>query len=263
MLVAESRLAEAAGVRPLREVSERGDTDEGRIKWEARVAPWEAPTAEPELGRVTENMPTRLYRIEVDVTFPGLAGGKQEDLARDPAARGKGPEVSRVARPPDRRRARGFTLLELVVALTLLALMSVVLFGALGFAGRSWEGGEAKAEQVSGMRLSEGYLRAQIESMHPLRMRKIAEFPLLFGGDEDELRYAAPLPSRVTGGGIWYYRLAVAKDGERSRLVLERIVPDVDAAAVPEFNEPDRSILAEDIATLASGTTDATRGPRR
>lgn len=158
--------------------------------------------------------------------------------------------MSRAARPPGRRRARGFTLLELVVALTLLALMSVVLFGALGFAGRSWEGGEAKAEQVSAMRLSEGFLRAQIESMHPLRMRKIPEFPLVFAGTRDELRYAAPLPSRISGGGIWYYRLAVRKEDEHSRLVLERTIPDVDATSLPEFNEPDRSILAEDIAEL-------------
>jgi general secretion pathway protein J len=147
-------------------------------------------------------------------------------------------------------RARGFTLLELVVALTLLALMSAVLFGSLGFAGRSWEGGEAKAEATAAMRLSEGFLRAQLEAMHPLRMRKIAEFPLLFGGTRDELRYAAPLPARITGGGVWYYRLAVKSEGERSRLVLERMVPDVDAAALPEFDGTDRSILAEDIAEL-------------
>jgi general secretion pathway protein J len=153
-------------------------------------------------------------------------------------------------RPRARALARGFTLLELIVALSLLALMSTVLFGALRFAGRSWEGGEAKAEATSGMRLSEGFLRAQIESMHPLRMRKVAEFPLLFSGTRDELRYAAPLPSRVTGGGIWYYRLAVVAEGDRSRLVLERIVPDVDAADIPGFDQADRSILAEDIESL-------------
>lgn len=153
-------------------------------------------------------------------------------------------------RPSRSRRALGFTLIELLVALTLLALMSTVLFGALGFAGRSWEGGEAKAEAVSSMRLSEGFLRSQLESMHPLRMRKIVEFPLVFAGTRDELRYAAPLPSRISGGGIWYYRLAVRKDDQRSRLVLERTIPDVDAAALPEFDEPYRSILAEDIAEL-------------
>lgn len=147
-------------------------------------------------------------------------------------------------------RAHGFTLLELVVALTLLALMSAVLFGSLGFAGRSWEGGEAKAEATAAMRLSEGFLRTQLEAMHPLRMRKIAEFPLLFGGTRDELRYAAPLPARISGSGVWYYRLVVKSEGERSRLVLERMVPDVDAAAIPAFDGADRSILAEDIAEL-------------
>ena len=90
------------------------------------------------------------------------------------------------------RHSRGFTLIELVVALTLLALMSTVLFGALGFAGRSWEGGEAKAEQVGSMRLAEGFLRSQLESAHPLRMRKMAQFPLLFNGTETEIRKSYP-----------------------------------------------------------------------
>jgi len=163
--------------------------------------------------------------------------------AGSPPARGRRPATP----------AGGFTLLELVVALTLLALMSTVLFGALGFAGRSWEGGEAKAEASSSMRLSEGFLRAQLESMHPLRMRKVADFPLLFGGTSDELRYTAPLPARITGGGVWYYRLAVTREGERSRLTLERTVPDVDAASPPGFDGADRSILAEDIGELKVG----------
>jgi general secretion pathway protein J len=145
------------------------------------------------------------------------------------------------------RRQHGFTLLELVIALTLLALMSGVLYGALGFAGRSWEGGEAKAEETSSMRLSHTFLRAQLEGQHPLRMRKMPEHPLVFAGSRDELRYAAPLPPRISGGGIWYYRLAVVREGDRSRLVLERQVPDLDAGSLPEFERADRSILAEDI----------------
>jgi len=75
VLLAESRLAEAASTRPLREATERGDADEGRVKWETRVVPWDAPGVDAELARVSETMATRLYRIEVDLTFPGLAGG--------------------------------------------------------------------------------------------------------------------------------------------------------------------------------------------
>lgn len=154
------------------------------------------------------------------------------------------------------QRARGFTLLELVIALTLLALMASVLYGALGYAGRSWEGGEAKAEATAGMRLSHGFLRTQLEAQHPLRMRKIVEFPLLFTGTREELRFAAPLPARITGGGIWYYRLLVKRENEQSRLVLERMLPDVEAAALPEFDKIDKteaSILADNVKELRVG----------
>jgi general secretion pathway protein J len=72
----------------------------------------------------------------------------------------------------------------------------------------------------------------------------------VFVGESGEMRYAAALPARVSGGGLWYYRLAVAKEGERSRLILQRAVPDLDATALPEFVDADRSILAEDIGEL-------------
>jgi general secretion pathway protein J len=148
------------------------------------------------------------------------------------------------------RTQRGFTLLELVVALALVALMASVLYGALGFAGTAVDKGEAKAEANASMRLTEEFLRQQLEGQHPLRMRRMAEFPLLFGGTRDELRYAAPLPLRVSAGGMWYFRLRVDHDDARSPLVLERMVPDLAAARLPDFTTPERSILAEDIGEI-------------
>ena len=77
VLVAESRLAAAANAQPLVEASERGDADDGRIRWETRVKAWEPPNVDPELARISEGMTTRLYRVEVDVRFPGLAGSER------------------------------------------------------------------------------------------------------------------------------------------------------------------------------------------
>lgn len=74
MLVAESRLAAAASALPLVESAERGNADDGRLQWEARVKAWEPPDVVPELAKVSEGMLTRLYRVEVDVRFPGPAG---------------------------------------------------------------------------------------------------------------------------------------------------------------------------------------------
>lgn len=150
---------------------------------------------------------------------------------------------------------RGFTMIELMIALVLLALMSAVLFGSLNLAGRSSDAGNAKAEASSGMRLAENYLRTQLAAQHPQRMRKAAEFPLLFGGEADQLRYAAPMPGRVGLGGMWYYRLKLDTVPGRTKpsLVLERVIPDVNALDRPEFGDAERSVLADDIKELKFG----------
>jgi len=151
------------------------------------------------------------------------------------------------------RRPRGFTLVELLIALVLLALLSAVLYGSLGFAGTTLDRGEAKVDATSGMRLAQAFLRANLEEQHPLRMRKIVEWPLVFAGEQEELRYAAVLPARVASGGVWFYRLSVKRDEARTPLVLERMLPDLAAAQAPEFTNAERSVLAQDIASLKIG----------
>lgn len=146
-------------------------------------------------------------------------------------------------------RERGFTMIELLIAIGLFAIMSGVLYGALRLAARSTDAGEAKAEAASGMRLAGDYLRTQLTSQHPQRMRKMLEFPLLFGGTRDEVRFTAPLPGRVGVGGMWYYRLSMAPVAgtQRNALVLDRMIPDLSALSMPQFTDSERSILADDI----------------
>jgi general secretion pathway protein I len=75
VLVAESALAEAAAAVPLVETTNSGAADEGRIAWTTRVAPYSPPGVSPDVERVAETMPTRLYRITADVTFAAPSGG--------------------------------------------------------------------------------------------------------------------------------------------------------------------------------------------
>ena len=147
-------------------------------------------------------------------------------------------------------RARGFTLIELMLALVLMAGISSILYGSLALAARSWDGGEAKADQVSDMRATLTYLRTQLSEQYPQRMWKTPEVQLLFAGERDEMRYAAVLPERVAGGGVYYFRLAVMRVGDKSRLVQERLIPDPSALQEPEFRDAERSVLADDIAEL-------------
>lgn len=143
-------------------------------------------------------------------------------------------------------------MIELMIALALFALMSSVLFGALRLAGRATDAGDQKVQASSGMRLTADYLRNQLSSQHPQRMRKMLEFPLLFGGTRDEVRFTAPLPGRVGVGGMWYYKLSVAPVAgkQTGALVLDRMIPDLDALSIPQFAESERSVLADDIKSL-------------
>ena len=151
------------------------------------------------------------------------------------------------------RREDGFTLLELVIALSLLALMAAVLAGSVSLSAKSWDGGEAKAAEVSEMRQAQEFLRGQMTALYPQRMRKAADLPLMFAGEREEIRYAAALPPRVIEGGVYFFRLSLSGGAEAGELVLERTVPAPDAAALPAFDKAERSILARGIAELRIG----------
>jgi general secretion pathway protein I len=76
-LLAESVLAETAA-GPLREGATQGSVDEGRMRWSARIASYTAPGVNPDIERQSEAMQTRLYRVAVEVAFPGAAGGERK-----------------------------------------------------------------------------------------------------------------------------------------------------------------------------------------
>jgi len=77
VLVAESVLAETASVQPLREATTQGTADDGRIEWTAQVAPYAAPGVSQDQERGSEALPLRLFRVSVDVAFPGPSGGRR------------------------------------------------------------------------------------------------------------------------------------------------------------------------------------------
>ena len=75
LLVAESRLALAATATPLREGSEQGTENDGRIRWQTRVAAYATPDTSPDLERAADTMPTKLFSVTVEVHFPSDNGG--------------------------------------------------------------------------------------------------------------------------------------------------------------------------------------------
>lgn len=150
---------------------------------------------------------------------------------------------------------RGFTLLEALVALTLLGLMLAILSGSIRYAGQSRDAAAARIDSVDNMRIAQDFLRQTLASTHPKRWLKAVGRPFVFRGERDELALAAPLTARVGVGGLFMLRFSLvdAGEGKGKNLVMARAFPEPDAQEMPDFSSADTTVLAENLAEIEFG----------
>ena len=108
-------------------------------------------------------------------------------------------------------RQTGFTLLELVVAITLMGLVLVLLYGGLRLGLNSWDSGEARAETTNRLRLVEEFLRRQLaQSMTVYRTNDQQEKVVVFVGQANGIEFVAPMLAQLGQGGLYRVRIEVA-----------------------------------------------------
>lgn len=107
----------------------------------------------------------------------------------------------------------GFTLLELVVAITLMGLVLVLLYGGLRLGLNGWDSGEARAEATNRLRLVEEFLRRQLaQSMTVYRISDRQERTVVFAGQASRIEFVAPMLAQLGQGGLYRVRIE-AEDG--------------------------------------------------
>jgi prepilin-type N-terminal cleavage/methylation domain len=124
--------------------------------------------------------------------------------------------------PKDKGRGRGFTLLEVMISITLISLLVAIMAGAMRLAHRSIERGERKSEYLERSRISFLVLDAQIQSAMLLARADDEAGRLLFEGSGDSVKFASNYS--LTGGYRGYVMVAyrVKPNGEgRSALYIE------------------------------------------
>ncbi|MGF1551269.1 MAG: prepilin-type N-terminal cleavage/methylation domain-containing protein [Paracoccaceae bacterium] len=101
----------------------------------------------------------------------------------------------------------GFTLVELLVALTLVALIATLVLGALRFGARSWEGVVAETTARDRIVAAHRFLRERLGGLaragQPGAWRAMPEVE----GEADAIVFSGPWTSAFTYGGLYRFRL--------------------------------------------------------
>jgi len=149
---------------------------------------------------------------------------------------------------PYRRSQRnaGFSLLELLVAVSLLSVALFLLYSGLFSAAQSWETGERQIIRNDIQRTQLAFVRRLLREAVPLMLYDGRDNRILFHGERDTLRFIAPLPSHR--GGDWAYLITIKAgpggEGEDLLLYYERIHEDLDLEGKPAEDAPDVILLA-------------------
>lgn len=91
---------------------------------------------------------------------------------------------------PRRRREAGFTLLELLISLTILALILVTVLGAVQVGSKSWESAERRAEENQRTRTLFDTLARELTMLYPLRVKQQDKEVVAFRGESGSLMFA-------------------------------------------------------------------------
>jgi len=144
-------------------------------------------------------------------------------------------------------RQGGFTLLEMVIAITLLGIMMALAYGALRVGNRSWSAVSEVQDANEEFRAGYRFLRRQLGQA--LRPREQAEgdakgddSALTFEGEAESISFVAPLPVHTWGGGgLFRFTLRFEQTGDGQRLWLRY------APYPPEGAAEDSVVLAAQV----------------
>ena len=123
------------------------------------------------------------------------------------------------------RSESGFTLMEVLVSLVLLALVLALLAGGVRFARGTWNT-VARLDETAGADTAETFLRARLGEAMPLHEQRTAGIVrVAFRGAADTLSFVAPAPNGPSGGGLYRYALEAAPAAEPRRALVVKLAP--------------------------------------
>jgi general secretion pathway protein J len=118
----------------------------------------------------------------------------------------------------------GFTLIEIILAMTIMSIVTLIVGSVFRLGINAWEKGEAETEETQKLRILSGLISQQVKSAYPYRMMYEDESSVIFEGDENSMIFVTTLTEASYAGfkwvrymyddGVLYYKEGMLPDKE-------------------------------------------------
>ncbi|MBL0164623.1 MAG: prepilin-type N-terminal cleavage/methylation domain-containing protein [Xanthomonadales bacterium] len=118
---------------------------------------------------------------------------------------------------------RGFTLIEVMLAILLLAVLLAAAFGGIRSAVKGMHIGENLMDRTNRLRVAQEFIRHQVSRILPLpfgQERGTGE-NLTFEGKSDLMRFVAPMPGYLSNGGAYVQTLELSNSRNGRQLLFK------------------------------------------
>lgn len=106
------------------------------------------------------------------------------------------------------RNLYGFTLLEVLLGMSLLSVMMLLLFGSLRICVQNWDAGENKFAKVSQMALIQNFFTNHLQNALPLQDDISETKQFSFQGTENSIQFVSTMPASAGRLGLQLFTVA-------------------------------------------------------
>lgn len=119
------------------------------------------------------------------------------------------------------RRHAGFTLIEVMLAITLVALIMAMAYGGFRSSIRATSSGEALIEETNRLRITHQFVRTQLSQALALIIEEDERegSMIRFEGEQQRVRFVAPMPGYLSFGGPYVQQLSLERGADGYDLV--------------------------------------------
>lgn len=156
----------------------------------------------------------------------------------------KVPAVGSFDHLPGTFHLRGFTLIEVLIAMTLLSIMMVLLFTSLKICGDSWEKGESKITDVNEMAVVYNFFQRDLSIAKPLWNDLPAEEQKTFSfqGSSQSLQFVSAFPASAGRSGLQLFSLNLSEENNE-QVINVTLVPFVRIAEGEKLQKEEVTLI--------------------